>query len=243
MSMPPRSIELRAVRVLHSDGLGGAPRPVIDGVSATIEAGSRAALVGVNGAGKTSLLLAMVGALDLEGRIAFGDLPLEKKHLEQVRREIGFVFAEPADQLFLPTVMDEVRFAPERRRLPDADARARAALAQVGLEGFEARRPGTLSLGEQRRLALATVLSADASVLLLDEPTAALDGRARRAVIRALGSTPATLLFATHDLRAALELEAQVLLLGAGRLVAEGPARQVLRDVEALDRAGLDPPR
>jgi cobalt/nickel transport system ATP-binding protein len=236
-----RPIELQNVSVLRDDAWARSARRVVEGLSANIAAGERVALVGANGAGKTSLLLGLVGALELEGRVAYGELVLAKKTLQRVRREVGFVFAEPADQLFLPTVLAEARYAPEQRGHQDADGRARRALRQVGLEGFEDRPPGTLSLGEQRRLALATVLSAEASVLLLDEPTAALDGRARRAVLAALARAPATLMFATHDLRAALELEARVLLLSRGKLVAQGPARELLSDAAVLDRAGLDP--
>jgi cobalt/nickel transport system ATP-binding protein len=118
----------------------------------------------------------------------------------------------------------------------------RNALEHVALQGFEDRAPRSLSLGEQRRLALATALATDPTVLLLDEPTASLDGRARRAVLRAMQSTASTLLFATHDLDAALELDARVVLLKDGQLVASGPATELLCDERLLDGAGLDLP-
>jgi cobalt/nickel transport system ATP-binding protein len=240
--MSAASVELEDVRVWREDGLGGEPAEVVHGVSASIAPGRRVALVGANGAGKTSLLLALVGAVRFSGRVSVGDVALEKKSLRTVRSRIGFVFAEPAEQLFLPSVLEEAAFAPRQRGLGDPLALARKALAEVGLAELSARAPTSLSLGEQRRLALATALSAEPGVLLLDEPTASLDARARRAVLRAIAGAAATTLFATHDLEAALELDADVLVIGAGRLVGHGPAREVLADAELLDAANLDVP-
>lgn len=240
--MTAARVAIEDLHVWREDGLGGEPTEVVHGISTTIEAGRRVALVGANGAGKTSLLLALVGAVRFSGRITVDELSLGKKTLAALRARVGFVFAEPADQLFLPSVLDEAAFAPKRLRLPDPLARAREALEQVGLGRMEARPPSSLSLGEQRRLALATVLSAEPGVLLLDEPTASLDARARRAVLGAVRHTSATTLFATHDLEAALDLDADVLVIGAGRLVGHGPAREVLADAALLDAANLDVP-
>ncbi len=240
--MSPRNIELEDVRVWREDGLGGQPVEVIHSVGATLGAGRRVAFVGANGAGKTSLLLALVGAVRFAGRIAFDGIALDRSTLAEHRRSIGYVFAEPSDQLFLPTVLEEARLAAEQRRLDDPQGRARRALDAVGLVGLDARAPGSLSLGEQRRLAIATALSGDPGVLLLDEPTASLDARARRRVLEAMRACPATTAFATHDLAAALELEADVLVLAGGRLVGCGPALEVFRDRALLDRAELDAP-
>lgn len=240
--MTAARVAIKDLHVWREDGLGGEPTEVVHGISTTIEAGRRVALVGANGAGKTSLLLALVGAVRFSGRITVDELSLGKKTLAALRARVGFVFAEPADQLFLPSVLDEAAFAPKQLRLPDPLARAREALEQVGLGRMETRSPSSLSLGEQRRLALATVLSAEPGVLLLDEPTASLDARARRAVLGAVRDTTATTLFATHDLEAALDLDADVLVIGAGRLVGHGPAREVLADAALLDAANLDVP-
>jgi len=239
--MPARPVEIRELSVWREDPLGGDPRRVIEGLDLDFEAGERVALVGANGAGKTSLLLALVGALRFQGRVTFGDLALDRRSLGRVRKEVAFVFAEPADQLFSPSVRQEVAFGPEHRGLTGAalDERVSAAIDSVGLAGFEARAPSSLSLGEQRRLALATALSVDPAVLLLDEPTASLDGRARRAVLDALARTRATLLVATHDLDAALDLDARVVLLSSGSVVGSGPARELLSDEAELERAGL----
>jgi cobalt/nickel transport system ATP-binding protein len=239
--MPARPVEIRTLSVWREDPLGGDPRRVITDLDLDFDAGERVALVGANGAGKTSLLLALVGAVPFEGRVSYGDLALDRRTLGRVRNEVAFVFAEPADQLFSPSVREEVAFGPKQRGLTGAalDERASAAIELVGLSGFEARAPASLSLGEQRRLALATALSVDPAVLLLDEPTASLDGRARRAVLDALRRTHATLVVATHDLDAALELDARVVLLKGGSVVGSGPARELLSDEAELDRAGL----
>jgi cobalt/nickel transport system ATP-binding protein len=235
-------LALSDVRVWREDGLGGPPNEVVHGVTATLGAGRRLALIGANGAGKTSLLLALVGAVRFSGRISVGEVELDRRSLREIRRRVGFVFAEPTDQLFLPTALDEAALAPRQRGLPDAEARARATLHRVGLAHAAARPPSSLSLGEQRRLALATVLSAEPGVLLLDEPTASLDGRSRRAVLTALAGTEATTVFATHDLEAALALDADVLVLAGGKPLGSGPARDVLSNAELLDRAALDVP-
>jgi cobalt/nickel transport system ATP-binding protein len=239
--MPARPVTIRDLAVWREDPLGGEARQVIDGLCLSVEAGERVALVGANGAGKTSLLLALVGAVPFEGSVSFGDLVLARRSLGRVRREVAFVFAEPADQLFSANVREEVAFAPKQRGVEGAalDERVQVALQTVDLTDFEARAPGSLSLGEQRRLALATALSAEPSVLLLDEPTASLDGRARRAVLDALGRTSSTLIVATHDLDAALDLDARVVLLNGGRVVAAGPSRDLLSDESVLERAGL----
>lgn len=237
-------LELRALTVFREASPPRTKREVVHALSLRFEAGERVAIVGANGAGKSSLLLAIVGALPFEGEILVDETKVEKKSLEDVRQRVGFVFAEPADQLFSRTVRDEVELGPRLRGRPanEIHSRAAAALRAVGMEAFAERAPTSLSLGEQRRLALATVLSIDAGALLLDEPTASLDGRARREVLTAIRASEATTLFATHDLDAALELDSRVVLLAEGKLVADGRASELLRDRETLDRAGLDLP-
>ena len=240
--MTPASVTLEALQVWREDGLGGEPAQVVHAVSASIDAGSRVALVGANGAGKTSLLLALVGAARFAGKIRVGDLELDRRSLATVRKQLGFVFAEPADQLFLPTVLEEASFGPRQRGLPNAEELAKSALIRVGLVGLEDRSPHSLSLGEQRRLAIAAVLSLEPALLLLDEPTASLDSRSRRSVLDAIRASGATTLFATHDLEAAIELDADVLVLSEGRLLGGGKARVALTDAALLDAAGLDVP-
>lgn len=237
------AVHIEALEVWR-ESAASEPRRVLEGFSLEIAPRERVALVGPNGAGKTSLLLALVGAAPFQGRIALGERTLERATLAELRREVGFVFAEPGDQLFLPTVGEEVAFGPRVRGVPEAelDERVRAALTRVGLEGFEARAPGELSLGEQRRLAFATVLSYAPGLVLADEPTASLDPLARRELLRTLARVDATLVFATHDLEGARAVGARIVLMRGGQLIATGPADELMADRTLLVRAGLEAP-
>ncbi len=237
---PSPCIQLEHVTILRGEAEGPA-RPVIRDLSLRIETGQRVFLVGPNGAGKTSLLLALVGALAFEGRILIDGIPLSARTQHEVRQRIGFVFADPSEQLFSTSVEEEVAFGPRQRKLdaPIVKERVRRALEAVGLDGYEQRSPFRLSLGEQRRLAVATALAVEPSLLIFDEPTASLDPKAREDILNWLGSAPATLISATHDLDAVLDLAAHVVLLNQGCIVESGPAEQLLRDAPLLERAGL----
>jgi cobalt/nickel transport system ATP-binding protein len=240
--VPGAPVGIERLDVWHEDARGE-PHQVVHELSVALAARERVALVGPNGAGKTSLLLALVGALPFKGSVVIGGQALERRSLETLRRRIGFVFADPRDQLFCTNVYDEVAYGPRLRNLdPDeVEKRVAGALAAVQLGGFEQRAPAALSLGEQRRLAIATILSYEAELVLVDEPTASLDPRARQAVLDAIAALDATVVFATHDLDAARELKARVVVLNAGRLCADGPADRVLSDVALLQKAGLVP--
>jgi cobalt/nickel transport system ATP-binding protein len=237
------AIELEHVDVFR--GEDGAR--VVEAATLTIGAGERLFLLGPNGAGKTSLLLAVVAATRFSGRIRVGDTELRAdtaSSVEAVRRQVGFVFADPRDQFFMGRVSDEVAFGPKERGLaePVVAERVARALAAVGLAELQGRAPDTLSLGEQRRLAVATMLAIEPEVLLLDEPTASLDPRARRQLLGVIAGLSSTVVVATHDLDAAYELGGRVLLLNDGRVVADGPAAEVLVSEALLERAGLGLP-
>ncbi len=236
------ALQLSAARVWREDAEGG--RIVLDGLDLRVEARERVAIVGPNGAGKTTLLLALVGATPFEGKIVVCGRTLDRTTLDAVRATVGLVFADPGDQLFADEVWKEVAFGPEQRGLPEADVRTRTdeALAAVDLGAAVGRHPDELSLGERRRLAIATMLALRPEVLLVDEPTASLDPRARRRILAVLRDLDATVVVATHDLDAALELDARVVMLHGGHVVADGPAARLLGDDAALDRAGLAPP-
>jgi len=233
-------IAIEKLDVWYEDARGDAHR-VVHALSVAIEPGERVALLGRNGAGKTSLLLALVGAVPFSGSVTIGGQALARHTLETVRRGIGFVFADPRDQLFCATVHEEVAYGPRLRDLAPSEVEQRVAraLAAVNLTGFESRPPGALSLGEKRRLAIATVLSYEAALVIVDEPTASLDPLARHSVLEAIAGLDATVVFATHDLDAARELGARTLVFDAGRLLADGPATQILSDLDLLRRAGL----
>lgn len=216
-------------------------RTALHGVSLRAEAGERVFLLGPNGAGKTTLLLALVGALPFEGTVEVGGVTLGPRTVDRIRQDVGFVFADPADQLFTDEVRREVAFGPESRRLDGGEVRERVdvALRAVCAEHLSGRSPAALSLGEQRRVALAAALAVRPSLLLLDEPTAALDPRARRTLLGVMETLDATLVVATHDLDAALALGGRVVLLRDGKVTSDGPAAAVLRDAALLDAAGL----
>jgi cobalt/nickel transport system ATP-binding protein len=213
----------------------------LDNVSFEVSAGERVSLIGPNGAGKTTLLLALVGAVEFQGSIEIDGVPLIPKNLERIRRQVGFVFSNPDDQLFCESVEEEVRFGTQRADLSETErsARTQRALACVGLSGFERRHPSELSLGEKRRLAAACALAYDTRLFLFDEPTASLDPVSRRRMLDVLGEHPGTVLIATHDLEAAQSLESRALVLSRGQLLADGAATELLRDTALLERAGL----
>lgn len=237
------ALTLEGVRVYRAQQ-DAENRLVLQDFTCSIARGERVAVVGPNGAGKTSLLLALVGAVPFEGEVRIGETQLERKTLTDVRSRTGYVFADPSDQLFLPTVRQEVSFGPEQRGLSAAEveARTRGALDAVGLTGYESRNSLALSLGEQRRLAVATVLSTRPELILLDEPTASLDPVARRQMLRVIDRAEATVLLATHDLDAVVALEARVLLLKNGSLHADGSARDLLGNEALMTETGLEVP-
>lgn len=238
--MGSTSVDLDALNVWRT-GRARDKTQVLHDVSVSIAAGECVALIGANGAGKSSLLFALVGALPAEGRIEIGGEPLNRASLDDIRRQIGFVFEDPREQLFMPSAREEVAFGPRQRGLTgtELDACVDRALSAVNLSAQAGARPNALSLGQQRRLAVATVLALDPSLILLDEPTASLDPLARRAMIELIGDLGATRIWATHDLDAALDLNARVLVLSEGRLVADGPGATALADERLLAAASL----
>lgn len=215
----------------------------LDDVSFEIAAGERVALAGPNGAGKSTLLLILCGVLhdQADGSVKVLGLPVEKRNLRQIQQRIGLVFQNPDDQLFCPTIFDDVAFGPRNLGLPHDEVarRADAALAAVGLVGFDRRSPFHLSLGEKKRAAIATVLSMQPDILALDEPTSMLDPRGRREVARLLKGLGGTQIIVTHDLGLIAELCHRVIVLSRGRLVADGPAAGVLGNSTFLELHGL----
>ncbi len=228
------------------------------GVSFQLEAGECVGLIGPNGAGKSTLLLhlngllperlgaggAGTGADGADGGVVVGGEPVTARSAAAIRREVGLLFQDPNDQLFCPTVLEDVAFGPQQLGLSDAEVRARVreSLAQVGLAGFEKRAPHQLSAGEKRRVCLAGVLACRPSVLVLDEPTSNLDPRGRRELKELLRQLPITKLIATHDLELVVELCARVLILDAGEIVAQGETQALLSDERLMLAHGLERP-
>lgn len=214
-------------------------------ITLDVAEGEKVALIGPNGAGKSTLLLHLNGVLGaLDGCVRIAGTPVTRESLRRVRALVGLVFQDPDDQLFSPTVFDDVAFGPLHMGLPDAEVRARVthALAQVGMEGFESRMPHHMSLGQRKRVAIATVLSMAPAVLALDEPSAGLDPRARRGLIELLASLPQTMLVSTHDMRLVAEIFPRAVVLYEGSVAFDGPSDVLLRDSALLDRYGLEAP-
>jgi len=234
------AIRVDDVSFSYPDGL-----EALKNISCSIGRGEKVALIGPNGAGKSTLMSLLNGVeMPLSGRVVVGGLEVARENLIAVRRQVGIVFQDPDDQLFCPTVFDDVAFGPLNLGLPpdEIHARVQEALALVGLTGFEQRSSFHLSFGERKRLALATVLSYQPDILVFDEPSTNMDPLNRRRMINWLQTSDKTILLCTHDLDIALEVCNRCLVLVGGRLVADGQAREVLYDRDFLEANNLELP-
>ena len=217
----------------------------LHGISFRLAHGESLAIVGENGAGKSTLLLHLNGYLTPnQGSIQIGDYPLNKKTLKFVRRSVGMVFQDSDDQLFMPTVYDDVAFGPVNLGLApeDVDARVMQALKTVDTSHLKDRPPYKLSGGEKRSVAIASVLSMSPDILVMDEPTSNLDPKARRKLIELLKSFEHTKIIATHDLDMVLDVCDRTLVIHEGRVTADGPTMEVFKDVALLEQSHLEQP-
>jgi len=216
----------------------------IRGVSLKLCEGDKVALVGPNGAGKSTLMLHLNGILMGEGVVQIGNLPIQSDNLPVVRAMVGLVFQNPDDQLFSPTVFEDVAFGPLHMGLPEDEVFARVdeALVMVGMGKFRDRLSHHLSMGEKKRIAIATVLSMRPQLLVLDEPSAGLDPRARRSLINLLRDLPITMLVSSHDLLMVRELFPRMVVMDEGKIVADGLTSELLKDEALLVAHGLEMP-
>lgn len=233
------SIQIEGLSFTYPDGL-----QALQDIWLTIEPCEKVALVGPNGAGKSTLILHLNGILTGEGHLRVCGLDVEKENLSRVRAMVGLVFQSPEDQLFSPRVFDDVAYGPLYQGLSQeiVQKRVEDALADVAMSDFAQRVSHHLSMGEKKRIAIATVLSMQPEVLVLDEPTAGLDPRARRSLINLLRELPLTMLVSTHDMHLVNELFPRMVILDQGRIVADGPTQVLMGDEQLLEAHGLEKP-
>jgi cobalt/nickel transport system ATP-binding protein len=213
-------------------------------ISFSIGKNENTAIIGGNGAGKSTLLLHINGLLRGEGSVEVFGLPVKKNNFAEIRKRTGLLFQDPDDQLFCPTVFEDVAFGPLNLGLEDAEVKNRVvkALEQVGLEGFENRSPHHLSYGEEKRISLSTLFAMEPELLALDEPTSNLDPKTRRCLIGILKNYTGTLILATHDLEVVLELCPHTILLNKGELVKDGKTIDILSDKKLMNENDLEVP-
>jgi cobalt/nickel transport system ATP-binding protein len=231
------AVEVTNLRFAYPDGV-----EALRGVNLTVRCGEKVALLGPNGAGKSTLLLHLNGILRGKGLVRVAGIPIGPDNLAQVRALVGLVFENPDDQLFSPTVLEDVAYGPLYMGLSREEVleRARRALAQVGMTGFEERLPHHLSLGQKKKIAIATVLSMEPAILALDEPTAGLDPRARRKLIHLLQELPQTMIVSTHDIPLVRDLLPRTVVMDNGAVVADGETQAILSDSALLTAHGLE---
>ena len=220
-------------------------RPVLDGISFLIRHGESVGIIGANGAGKSTLLLLLMGVLQPEsGRIMVGDTLMTAKTLPQIRQRLGLVFQDPDDQLFMPTVYDDVAFGPRNSGMDEQEVKLRVtrALEETGIAELASRPPYRLSGGEKRSASIASILAMDPDILILDEPSSSLDPRARRRLIGLLGQFNHTRIITSHDLDLILETCSRTIILSHGKIAADGPTREILTNAELLEATGLELP-
>jgi cobalt/nickel transport system ATP-binding protein len=241
--MTAPAIELRNLRFRYPDGA-----EALRGINLTIAEGECVGLIGPNGAGKSTLLLHLNGILPESpggpSPVSVFGQPITAATLPMVRRDVGLLFQDPDDQLFCPTVFEDVSFGPQQFGLAGEQVVTvvRKALEQVGLTGFENRSPHHLSRGEKRRVCLAGVLACQPRALVLDEPSSDLDPRGKRELKALLKQIPATKIIATHDLELVVELCPRAIVLDRGRIVDDGLTIELLNDEPLMLAHGLERP-
>jgi cobalt/nickel transport system ATP-binding protein len=238
--MSHHRVEIRQLRHVYPDGT-----VALRDVSLRIEPGEAVAIIGANGAGKSTLLHHLNGVLaHTAGEVRIGEITVSKAHLPAIRRTVGMVFQDPDDQLFMPTVYDDVAFGLFSLRLSPAELEQRVdrALAWVDAGSLREKPPYHLSAGEKKRVAIAGVLAMRPDILVLDEPTSGLDPRVRRQLIALLRGFHHTRIITSHDLDMVAELCGRTVVLHAGEVKADGPTREIFRDQALLSACHLEQP-
>lgn len=232
-------LEFRNVSFSYEPGT-----PVIDDLSFHIRKGETVGLIGANGAGKSTIMKLMLGLLPAQGEILVEGMPVTKRNLSVIRQKIGFVLQDSDNQMFMPTVYEDMIFGPRNYGLTreEADARVDRVLKELGLESLKHRHNHKISGGEKRMAAIATILAMEPEMIVMDEPSTALDPVNRRRVISTINSRKETKLIASHDLDMILDTCQRVILLNHGRIVADGEAETILRDQALLEANRMELP-
>jgi cobalt/nickel transport system ATP-binding protein len=230
-------LTINNVTVEYPDGT-----KAINNLSLNVKSGEKLALIGANGAGKSTLMLAIEGILDSTGEIKIDDLVVDSKNIVKVRQQVGMLFQNPDDQLFMATIYDDIAFGPRNAGLDEESVKYRVEdrLKLLNIEHLKDKTALKLSGGEKRMAALATVLAMKPNVMLLDEPTAFLDPKARRNLINVLNSLPHTMLIATHDLTFAKEVCREAVVIKDGNFFAKGNCDEILYNQELMDEGGIE---
>ncbi len=233
-------VEVQDLNHTYADGT-----KAVKGISFLIHHGESVAVVGANGAGKSTLLLHLNGYLTPQtGKVRIGDFPLTKETVKDIRKTVGMIFQNPDDQLFMPTVYDDVAFGPLNLGLPpgEVESRVQDALNRTDTGHLRERPPYRLSGGEKRAVAIATVLAMSPDILVMDEPSSNLDPKARRTLIELLAGFKHTKIIATHDLDMVLDLCERTIVIRDGQVMADGRTADIFQDVELLEASHLEKP-
>ena len=218
--------------------------PVVENLCFSMKKGETVGLIGANGAGKSTIMKLMLGLISGAGEIKVDGLPMNKENLGEIRKKIGFVLQDSDNQMFMPTVYEDLIFGPRHygRSKEETDRRVDAVLAQLGLQSLKHRHNHKISGGEKRMAAIATILAMEPEMILMDEPSTALDPVNRRTVINTINRLPQTKLIASHDLDMMLDTCQRVILLSHGAIVADGEAETILRDKALLEANRMELP-
>jgi energy-coupling factor transporter ATP-binding protein EcfA2 len=235
----PKAIEIENFSYKYPDGTSA-----LDNITLSIEHGQSIAIIGPNGAGKSTLLLAMAGFVTGPGKVLIDGLQISRKNLKKIRSLIGSCLEDPDDQLFMPTLFDDVAFGPLNMGLDAEEVKARVAdvLKTVGLADMAGKAPHHLSAGQKRSAAIATILAMSPKIITLDEPDGSLDPRNRNNLVKLLAGLPQTLIITTANMDFAAAVAGRVVLLDNGRVIADGPAEKIMSDSELMTGHGLEVP-
>jgi len=229
-------IEIKNLSFSYPDGHKG-----LNDVSFSVRSGENVAIIGPNGAGKSTLLLHLNGILRGNSSVKICGLKVDEKNLKEIRKKVGLVFQDPEDQLFSLNVFDDVAFGPINMGLPESEVKLHVtkALTWVNMAGYEQRSPHHLSVGEKKRIAIATVLSLDPEILVIDEPTSNLDPRSKWSFVELLNQLAITKIVATHDLELVRVLCQRTVIMDEGKIAADGQTETILQDIPLLRAHGL----